>query len=265
MPGSIGVPTTDKTDDAAAPQQPPLHARPEDLPCVIEVEALPAPTAAQAAAAAHRAQEESVETKIADDEAQNSTAGMTEAENSAGQQPTPEKAADDDEDCAEEPRKNLEEMLQQLTASAIESCRGAELDSPRCYLRVLGFRSAALETAYAAHHAPSVSAGHRIFSIFHGVYVVMRLLAVMSGDNTITASSALTVYCLCSHGLAAVLSCTCWIYFSGREVELRESLARVGTAAVLLAFSGWVAQDIDILYNQTRWSAELLLTCIDLH
>ena len=259
----IGLPasaTTDKTDDAA-PQPSPLHACPED-PCVIEVGVFPAATAAQEAAAVHRAQEESLETKIGDDETQNSGAGMGEADNSTEQQHTPQKAAAGDGDCGQEPRQTLEELLQQLTASAIESCRGAELDSPRCYLRVLGFRSAALETAYAASNAPSVSAGHRIFSSFHGLYVVMRLLAVMSGDNTITASSALTVYCFCSHGLAVVLSIFCWMYFSGREVELRESLARVGTAAVLLAFSGWVAQDIDILYNQTndQWSAELVLT-----
>ena len=66
------------------------------------------------------------------------------------------------------------DLLQQLSASAIESCR--DLAEPRCYLHVLGFKSPEMETAYSAHNRITTVTGHRLLAILNATYLLVRIV-----------------------------------------------------------------------------------------
>ena len=141
------------------------------------------------------------------------------------------------------------ELLHQLSASAIEACRGTDLAEPCCYLQALGFKSEEMEAAYMAAHSQTTLTGHKLFAVVNALYFIMRIANLLRGVNVLEPD-ALTSYSLCTLGTVAVLSGCCVIYFSGQEVKLRQSLARASIGIFLLASSGWIAQCTSALYLQ---------------
>ena len=141
------------------------------------------------------------------------------------------------------------ELLHQLSASAIEACRGTDLAEPRCYLHALGFKSEEMETAYMAAHSQTTLTGHKIFAVVNALYLLVRIVNLLRGDYVLEPD-AMTSYFLCTLGVVAVLSAFCVIYFSGQEVRLRQSLARASIGIFLLSSSGWIAQCTSALFFQ---------------
>merc|ERR1712086_315068 len=172
--------------------------------------------------------------------------GVTSVDEKTADAPGCEKNADA---LKEETERDL---LQQLSASAIELCRGTDFAEPRCYLNVLGFKSPEMETAYLAYHARTALTGHRLFAGSNAIYLLFRIVNFLRGVNILEAD-ALTTFFLCTLGAVAVLCAACGVYFSGQEVKHRQSLARTSTAIGMLAFSGWAAQTVSVLYFQTDW------------
>ena len=157
------------------------------------------------------------------------------------------------EKIADALKENSEDdLLQQLSASAIESCRGTDFAEPRCYLHVLGFKSPEMETAYLAYHARTVLTGQRIIGGVCAFSLLFRIVNLIRGVNFLEAD-ALTTFYLCALGAVVVISATCGVYFSGQEVKHRQSLARASTGIGMLAFSGVTAQYVSVLYFQTDW------------
>ena len=144
------------------------------------------------------------------------------------------------------------DLLHELSASAIESGQGYPLGEPCCYLHVFGFKSSEMETTYSAFHAPTALRGHFVFAIMNAIYLIIRSSNLIRGVNYMYAS-VLTTYFLFTLGMVTVLSTTCCVYFRGNAVKLQQSLARMSNIIGLLAFSGWIAQYIDLFHFQTDW------------
>ena len=155
-----------------------------------------------------------------------------------------------DDDALEEDSEH--DLLHQLSASVIESCRGTDFAEPRCYLQVLGFKSPEMETAYLACHARTSLTGHRILASALIIYLLFRIINLLRGVNFLKADALVTFY-LCTLGVVVVISASCGFYLSGQEVKHRESLTRASTGVGLLAFSGLTVQYVSVLYFQTDW------------
>ena len=149
------------------------------------------------------------------------------------------------------------DLLQQLSASAIESCRGTDFAEPRWYLHVFGFKSPEMETMYVACHARTSLTGHKLFAGVNAIYLLLRILTLLQGNNYVEASM-LTTYFFCTLGVVAVLSASCGVYFSGQEVKHRQALARASIIIAATAISGWIAQFLDVFHFQTDWDDEVV-------
>ena len=162
--------------------------------------------------------------------------------------------ADDGQKNADATKEDLSEhdLLHQLSTSAFEACWGTDMAEPRycSYLQILGFKSPEMETTYLAVHSKTTLTGHKIFAVVNAIYFLYRIVNLSSGSNTID-TTALTIYFLCTLGALVVLSPFCCVYFTGQEVQLRQSLNRMSTGIGVLALSGWVAQYADIFHDQT--------------
>ena len=167
-----------------------------------------------------------------------------------------EKTADDASSCEKEAdalkESSEHDLLQQLSASAIESCRGTDFAEPRCYLHVFGFKSPEMEATYLAYHSCTALIGHRINAGASALYLLFRIINLIRGVNTLEADALSTFY-LCTLGAAAVLSAACGVHFSEQEVKHRQSLARASTGIGLLVLSGSSAQIVSVIYFQTDW------------
>jgi hypothetical protein len=161
--------------------------------------------------------------------------------------------ADDGEKLVDATKEQSQlDLLYQLSASAIESCRGTDLGEPRCYLHVLGFKSPEMETAYLASQSPTMLTGHIQFAAANALYLLHRIINLVRGVNAVEAN-ALTTFFLFTLGIVVVLSASCSVYFSGQEVKLRQSLARMSTGIGVLAASGWFAQSASVLYVEKAY------------
>ena len=159
--------------------------------------------------------------------------------------------ADDFEQNVDATNEDSEQdLLHQLSSSAIEACRGADMTEPRCYLQVLGFKSPEMETAYSAVHCQTTLTGHKIVALSTSSFCLYRIINLLRGVNALD-STVLTIYFLCSLGAVSVLSSFCCVYFTGQAVKRRQELSIMSTGICALALSGWLAQYVDILHYQT--------------
>ena len=161
-------------------------------------------------------------------------------------------------DCGEQidNEESDHDLLHQLSASAIESCRGTDLAEPRCRLHVLGFKNPEMESTYLAVHAPTVLTGHRLLAVANAFYLAIRVGNLVRGVNYLD-TSILTSFFLCTCGVVAVLCGSCSFYFAGQEVRHRQSLSRVSIVIGAMALCGWLAQYIDMFFFQTHWETSI--------